>query len=150
VKTIHLKNKLFAMVICLFAALSASVVMAQTADELAITSTIKKQWEQPDKPLQVMPVVVANQYAIAGWVQGERGGRALLRRNDHGWDVFMCGGDDLTKPQVLIQSGVDAASADVLAQQLKQAEQGVSMNTRKQFSTFEGVMPVDAHQSHAH
>ena len=124
---------------------------AVLADEDAhlIDHVIRQQWQKPGTKLEIAPVVVEGHYAIAAWVLGERGGRALLRRSDHGWEVFMCGGDDLTKPYVLQQSGIEARAATLLAQKLLAAEQVMSPAARKQFSIFEGVVPVSS-QQHAH
>jgi len=149
-KTHFFKKMLLMAVIAPLLTMVAYLATAQTPDEVAVEFTLKQQWDKPDHPLQVSPIVVVDQYAIAGWVQGERGGRALLRRSHHGWEVFMCGGDDLTKPHVLGQSGLDSVSADTLTQHLKQAEQSLTPETRKQFSIFGGVMPVNVDHSHMH
>lgn len=115
-----------------------------------IDHVIRAQWEAPNKPLNIDPVVIEGNYAIAGWAQGERGGRALLRRKDTTWEVFMCGGDGLTNPKVLEQSGLEKNEAAALARKLKEAEQGLSVSTRKQLSIFEGVVPVEANSHHQH
>lgn len=124
---------------------------AAQADEdvQLIDQVIRQQWQKPEVPLDISPVVVEGNYAIAGWRQGERGGRALLRRDTHGWAVLMCGGDDLTKPYLLQQSGMQAAAADLLTQKLIAAERLMSPQVRKQFSIFEGVVPVNSGQ-HGH
>ena len=43
----------------------------------------------------VDPVVVEGDHAIAGWVQGDMGGRAHLRRKGHDWQLVLCSGDPL-------------------------------------------------------
>lgn len=149
-KSIYPKNTLLTIVISLLLAIMVGDAIAQASDEMAIESTIKQQWDKPDNPLQVYPIVIVDQHAIAGWTQGERGGRALLRRGHHGWEVYMCGGEDLTNKKVLEQAGINVDTAELLASKLKAAEQGMSLKARKQLSIFEGVVPVKANQHHAH
>jgi hypothetical protein len=52
--------------------------------------TMKGMFDTPENPLSVEPVVVLGDNAIAGWVQGERGGRALLWRVDGQWEIRLC------------------------------------------------------------
>jgi hypothetical protein len=125
-----------------------SIVLADE-DAHLIDHVIRQQWQKPDVKLEIAPIVVEGRYAIVGWILGERGGRALLRRGEHGWEVFMCGGDDLSKPYVLQQSGIETTAATLLAQKLIAAEQLMSPAARKQFSIFEGVVPVSS-QQHVH
>lgn len=134
--------------LCLMMILLSHLVRAD--DNAHIEHVIKAQWETPNKPVNVEPVVIEGNYAVAGWAQGARGGRAFLRRNHNNWEVFMCGGDDLTNPTVLQQSGLSPEEANELARKLKQAEQGLSSETRKQLSIFEGVVPVDLQSHHHH
>nr|WP_245278027.1 copper uptake system-associated protein [Rhizobium leguminosarum] len=37
-------------------------------------------FERPDKPLDIAPVVIQADWAIVGWRQDGRGGRALLKK----------------------------------------------------------------------
>ena len=72
-------------------------VMAAHAQPSASANThiihvLKSQFERPNKPLDVPVVVVSGDYAVADWLQGDKGGRALLRRNADGWRVQMCSG----------------------------------------------------------
>jgi hypothetical protein len=129
--------------------LVVSPIVLADEDAHLIDHLIRQQWQKPDVKLEIAPIVVEGRYAIAGWVLGGRGGRALLRRGAHGWELFMCGGDDLTKPFVLQQSGIETTAATLLAQKLIAAEQVLSPHVRKQFSIFEGVVPVNSEQ-HAH
>ena len=40
-------------------------------------------FNQPNNPLKINPIVVENDYAIAGWSQGDKGGRALLTNTNN-------------------------------------------------------------------
>lgn len=58
---------------------------ADTAsDQQNIQHLMRHTWERPDAPLDVGPITVEGDHAVVGWTQGERGGRALLGKNDKG------------------------------------------------------------------
>jgi hypothetical protein len=65
-----------------FMLIFAAPVIAQTVDESAISKLLHTTFDQPQAPLTIASIVVAGNYAIAGWAQGDMGGRALLRRKD--------------------------------------------------------------------
>lgn len=117
---------------------------AQGTAEDAIRASLRATWERPGAPLTVDPVVRVGRFAMAGWVQGDRGGRALLR-DEHGkWVTFICGGDGLKAASALREAGVPAADADRLAAAWQAAEAKVSPVLRSRFSLFEGIVRVDA------
>ncbi len=144
-----MKNKII-LSFLLDLVLSSHSAWATDTDAQDIEKVLMQQWHQPASPLTVAPIVIEKQFAIAGWVKAERGGRALLRKSQHGWEVFMCGGDDLTKLQVLEQAGIEPDQAQALALKLKNAEQNLSPENRQQLSIMQGVMPVEAihHDKH--
>lgn len=55
----------------------------------AIEQVMKAQFDKPEAPLTVVPVTVEGDYAIAGWIQHDRGGRALLKAEGGNW-TFGC------------------------------------------------------------
>jgi hypothetical protein len=57
--------------------LLAGPVLAQTADEAAISELLHTTFDRPEAPLTIAPVVVAGSHAIAGWAQAEMGGGAV-------------------------------------------------------------------------
>ena len=78
----------------------------EPTDQEAIRKTMVATWDKPDARLQVGPVVVVSDRAIAGWTQGDRGGRALLGRDARGqWQVTACGGDGLREARILELTG---------------------------------------------
>lgn len=123
-------------------------------DTAAITHVLKAQFDRPEAPLLVQPVVVQGQHAVAGWQQGERGGRALLQRDatSHGgWAITLCAGDGLRQASVTQQAGVLPRDAQALQAALAQAEQRMPAAQRQRLSTFEGVMRVQgAHPAASH
>ena len=73
------RKALLAWVISLFAAFACLTASAAATDAEQAAKAMRDIWDKPDAPLVVEPVVIEGDYALAGWVQLERGGRALLR-----------------------------------------------------------------------
>lgn len=117
-------------------------------DTAHITRLMKQQFDKPEAPLTVAPVVVKGDHAIASWAQGERGGRALLRRYQGQWEISVCAGDGLTQPGVLRTAGLTTPEADALAQALVRAEAGLPAAHRARFSTFDGMLRLGAGGHH--
>jgi hypothetical protein len=105
-------------------------------------------FDRPDARLTVAPVVVAGGYAVAGWVQGERGGRALLRSEHGKWRLVACAGDAFKEVAVLEQAGIPAPTARTLAQSLVSAEAKLPAAHVQKLSLFEGVVQMDATGAH--
>jgi hypothetical protein len=123
---------------------------AAEADLDAIRAVLLKTWDQPQARLAVDPIVVQGDVAIAGWQQGERGGRALLRRraDARGWSVAVCAGDGLKDAELLRDAGVPAVDAHALARRLAQAESRLDARTLARFASFDGLVRMDEHGSH--
>lgn len=117
-------------------------------DRAGVSQVLMSQFDRPEARLTVDPVVVSGNAALAGWSQGERGGRALLFRTAHGWQIALCGGDGLKDAKVLREAGVKGAAADTLARQLAAAEARLPAAHRARFSTFDGLMRMDASGAH--
>jgi hypothetical protein len=143
-------------VLCLCLAAALCVVVATVAtpafasDQDAIRAAMMKTWDKPDARLVVDPVVVSGDHAIAGWSQGDMGGRALLRKKGHAWDVVLCAGDDLKKTDVLTKVGLPAAAAKALSASLATAEAKVPPDRLALFSKFEGLVMVSGEGHHGH
>lgn len=121
------------------------------ADKAAIRSILKAAFDKPDLPLSVEPVTVGATYAVAGWRQGPRGGRALLRQHGSTWSVVLCSGDPLRHEAGLVDAGVPADEARSLAAGIASAEAKLDEDSRRLLSTFEGTVDMTAHtHTHAH
>lgn len=129
--------------------LSNPVSACEEHDRAAIHNLMMRHWNKPDAPLSIGPIAIEGQFAILGWSQGEKGGRAFLRKTDKKWEITFCGGDDLVSQQALIQAGMSAMAADQLLQTLAHEEGAMSNQLKQKFSLFEGIMPVHAEQ-HGH
>jgi len=114
--------------------------MSGPPPEEAIPATLKTMFERPDKPLTILPVVVGSNWAIAGWQQDGRGGRALLKKGHHGWSIFLCSGDGIKEVAALEKAGLSADDARALAADLAGAEAGLDPKVLALFASFEGTV----------
>ena len=133
----------------LFGAICAAPASAAD-DTSAIRALIGKTWDTPDAKVVTDPVVVDGGHALASWTHGERGGRALLHKRQHGWAVVLCSGDPLKTAAVLMEAGVPKASAEKIAADLAAAEAQTDPRRVKLFATFEGVMHLDGTDDRHH
>lgn len=130
-----------------FASLGAAAADA-SADQAAIRHVLMTTFDKPEARLVVDPVVVVGKHAVAGWSQGERGGRALLMRQGSEWHITLCAGDGLKQAQVLREAGISKADADVMVKDLATAEAKLPAAQRAKFSTFDGIVRMDASGQH--
>lgn len=123
---------------------SMARAIAGSVQEIAIESAIKSQWGEPNNPLSIDPIVVVNEYAIAGWSQGIKGGRALLKQNTNRWQVLFCGDSSIKHISVLEQAGLSHVDAIKLSNKLQGAEEKISSDHLSLLDTFKGITKVDA------
>ncbi|MBH1974101.1 MAG: copper chaperone PCu(A)C [Rhodobacteraceae bacterium] len=109
-------------------------------DADAVIAVMKAQFDTPENPLMVDPVVVEGDNALASWAQGDKGGRALLARRDGQWQIVLCGGEDLRMPGFLAENGVSAA--ETLSQMYNAAEDGLGADKVALYSSFQGVVMI--------
>lgn len=117
-------------------------------DEDAVRHLLHAIFDKADTKLVVEPVVVAAGYAIAGWTQGEMGGRTLLQDKHGRWTLILCAGDGIKSADALRQAGLAPDTATTLAQALAQAEQTVPADRLAMFSRFEGLVRMDETGNH--
>lgn len=115
-----------------------------------IPAKLKSIFETADKPLTVAPVVVEGEWAIAGWTQDDRGGRALLRKKADGWSIHFCSGDGLKQAEALKTMGLSDTDAAAIAASLAKAEAQVAPETLALFASFEGTVMVEGEAAAAH
>lgn len=151
-RKLTVSSNVLALLVWMALAGAIHVSAEETAPSLndieAIRALIVATWGKPEATLVVEPVVVAGDHALAGWTQGNRGGRALLHKSAEKWAVVLCSGDPLKSASVLVEAGVPDAIADRLARDLATAERALPDEQVALFSTFEGVVQVDAHHDH--
>ena len=112
------------------------------SDSEQIAAVMKKQFDRPDAPLSVAPVTVLGNYAVAGWIQGGKGGRALMQKDANGWFISVCAGDGLKDAKVLQTTGMSGDNAAKLATAVKAAEAKLSKDQLALFASFEGMLKV--------
>ena len=119
-------------------------------DAHAIEHLMKKQFDKPEAPLTVAPVTTEGGYAVAGWVQSGKGGRALLKKENGTWQIQVCGGDGLTQADVLAKTGIPPQTAVALSKKVETAEAKLSKDHLKKLGMFEGMIKVDAPSHDGH
>ncbi|MDR6820977.1 copper(I)-binding protein [Neorhizobium sp. 2083] len=115
----------------------------------AIPVKLKAMFETAGKPLTVEPVVVKGDWAIAGWAQDGRGGRALLKKKDASWSIHLCSGDGLKQAQALRMMGLSENDAAAIAAKLAEAEKGMAPEKLALFASFEGTVMVEGDEANA-
>lgn len=97
---------------------------AGSSDE--VKSLLSKSFDKPNKPLVTELVTVEGDYAIADWLQGSMGGRALLVKESGAWKVLVCGGSALTELSNLKAARVPEKTAITLLSHLVQQEKSMT------------------------
>ena len=123
---------------------------AQATDSHAIEHAMKKLFDKPEAPLKVAPVSVEGEFAVAGWLQDKRGGRALLQKRQGQWVITVCAGDGLKQVDTLVQTGMSPETAKRLAAKVAAQEARLSADVLKRFASFEGMLRVDGDAAHGH
>lgn len=142
-------HRLVALAIMAAALVASGAARAEDrTPEAQIVSLLTSTFDRPYSKLQVDPVVVAADHAIAGWSQGGMGGRALLRRKGHAWQLVLCSGDQLKSADNLIKMGLPADVAKSLAAKLGEAESKVAAARLALFAKFDGIVMMDQHGNH--
>lgn len=118
-------------------------------DQEAVRDLLLKTFDKPDARLIVDPIVIDGDVAIAGWVQGDLGGRALLRRRGDAWSIDLCGGDALKESQSLEKLGLQKSRAAALAAAVQSAERSLNPAALEKFSRFDGMFSVDENGGHS-
>ena len=131
----------FVAATCLF---SNAIAHPQTEEESRehIQKLISKTFDRPDLKVQTDPIVIEGKVAIADWIQGEKGGRALLTRKHVDWEIIACGGAGFKDPGVIAAAGISKRIANNITEKLKIAEAKLSPQKVKQLDSFDGVVTM--------
>jgi uncharacterized protein YcnI/copper(I)-binding protein len=131
---------------------TATVTMEGMTDIEQITAIMMGQFDTPENPLSVEPVVISGDHAIGSWSQNDKGGRALLRKANGVWTIHLCTGDAVKQAANLEKMGVPAADATVLADALAKEEAKLSAEKTALFDSFEGTVMIggEGHGQHKH
>ena len=118
-----------------------------------IQTLISTIYDKPNLKIETTPIVVVNEYAIADWTQGERGGRALLKRIDGKWAIMACGADSFKNAKNLADAGIPLPQANSLVTKLTAAEKSIDPHRLHLFSLFgtkNDPIKKDHHEHHTH
>lgn len=142
--------KILSTMIALVAVIALNLVLPANADSDAgaIRHLMMATFDKPEAPLTVEPVTVYNDVAVAGWSQGNMGGRALLRRKGDTWVLTLCSGDALKEAKSLQHFGLDAGEAEAMAKAVTDAEAKLDPALVAKFATFDGVVMMDGEGHH--
>ena len=107
-----------------------------------IKALISKTFDQPNLKVQTAPIVIEGKVALADWTQGQKGGRALLRRKHADWEIIACGGAGFKDPSAIAVAGISKEIANNITAKLKTAETVLSPQKIKQLDSFDGVVTM--------
>lgn len=143
----HLRHLIVAATVLLTATAAAAQPRA-TLDADAIRHVMKATWDKPGDGVDVGPIVIVADVAIAGWTQGDMGGRALLRNKAGVWTVVLCAGDQLKQTEALHMAGIADDTARQLTAALADSESKIAPARVATFARFEGLVTMDNHGGH--
>jgi hypothetical protein len=113
------------------------VLSAETlTDEAQIQAVIGKTYDKQNNKVNTTPVSVADDFAIADWTQGERGGRALIKRINGNWEILACGNDGLKDTKSLIKAGMSEKTALTIIKKLTDLEKSEDPKRLAKFNLF--------------
>ena len=113
---------------------------AKEVSQEKIKALISKTFDQPNLKVITNPIVVEGKVAIADWIQGQKGGRALLRRKHDEWEIIACGGAGFKDPNGVAAVGISKEIATNITAKLMEAESKLNAQQVKQFDSFDGVV----------
>ena len=113
-----------------------------------IKALISKTFDQPNLKVQTTPIVIEGKVAIADLTQGQKGGRALLRRKHADWEIIACGGAGFKDPSAITSAGISKEIANNITAKLKTAESSLPPQKIKQLDSFDGVVTMSHGMQH--
>jgi hypothetical protein len=106
----------------LFLVFSGALSAESLTDEAQIQAVIGKTYDKPNNKVNTTPISVADDFAVADWTQGKRGGRALMKRIDGNWEILACGNDGLKDTKSLVKAGMSEKTASAIVKKLSDLE----------------------------
>ncbi len=108
-------------------------------DESKVREATESHFGSPRAPIDVGPIVVSGNHAVADWTQGQFGGRALFERHGGGWMLLLCSGDSIRRADNLKRAGVPDFNAGWIADQLASAEAKLPPERLSRMKRFVGT-----------
>lgn len=132
------RNAHVASLVVAAALLASACGSSKNKSEEAIASVLHARFDKPGAELIIDPIAADGAFAVAGWTQGEGGGRALLQKGGKGWFVVLCGGESLRTMQGLIRLGVPQHQAVAIVKELAREEKKLSADRLARMARFVG------------
>ncbi len=118
----------------------AGCAAGESPDEASVVEAMRRQFDKPEARLEVGPLAVAGDSALADWTQGEMGGRALLKRHGDEWRIELCAGDSIKNETTLAMSGMSKEHARMILAELEAEERQASPDRLRRIAAFRGVV----------
>ena len=120
----------------LFLVFSGALSAETLTDEAKIQAVIGKTYDKPNNKVNTTPISVANDFAVADWTQGDRGGRALMKRINGNWEILACGNDGLKDTKSLVKAGMSEKTASAIVKKLADLEKSEDPKRLAKFNLF--------------
>lgn len=120
-------------------ALAGCAIANPVVDEGRVREVTEEHFGSRFVPIDVGPIVVSGDHAIADWTQGDYGGRALYERGEYGWMLLLCSGDSIRRAENLKRAGVPDFNAGFIAEQLAEAEAALPAERLSRMKRFVGT-----------
>ena len=143
-------NRLLLIALLLGSVWNLPPAFATSPDEETIRNLLSATFDRPDARVVADPIAISGDYAIVGWTQSEKGGRALLRREGGDWAIVACAGDDFKIAAHLEHAGIPRQHARRLAELQEVGESRVPEERLKLFSTFGPTVGFEGHPPAKH
>lgn len=118
--------------------LSCSQLAFAAGERDEVKKLLSKSFDKPNKPVATELIAMEGNYAIADWLQGNMGGRALLVKESGGWRVLVCGGSGLKEISNLKAARVPEKTANALIEQLVRQEKAIASDKLGLINAFKG------------
>lgn len=120
----------------LFLVFSGALSAESLTDEAQIQAVIGKTYDKPNNKVNTTPISIADDFAVADWTQGKRGGRALMKRINGNWEILACGNDGLKDTKSLVKAGMSEKTASTIVKKLADLEKLEDPKRLAKFNLF--------------
>ena len=120
----------------LFLVFSGALSAESLTDEAQIQAVIGKTYDKPNNKVNTTPISIADDFAVADWTQGKRGGRALMKRIVGNWEILACGNDGLKDTKSLVKAGMSEKTASAIVKKLSDLEKLEDPRRLAKFNLF--------------
>ena len=127
-----LNKKILAILLVLIH--SQFALAAEGGDE--VKRMLSRTFDKPNNPVTTEAIVIQDNYALADWTQGSKGGRVLLVKTRVSWKVLVCGGEALLRIDNIKGARVPEKTAQLLVSQLIDNEKMISNEKLKRINSF--------------